>query len=319
MFKICIIGCGDIATRQHGPAIKRYEKLHKDTLFAACCDVDAERAVAFKETFNLPQYYTNIDEMLEAEQPHTVSINVPVHITAALACKILAKGFPLISEKPPGLDSAETLGMIAAAKNAPNFVAFNRRHMPLVEKVMKVISSDDILDISYRMLRVNRQDPDFSTTAIHGIDLVKYITGADYKQVNFRYRELAPPVASFHMSCEMENGIITNLDFLPMSGVNTERLEINTRKGLFMLRLPIWAGCHDGAGQLIHFAENIKTRYEVSPAEEYVLGGFYRENELFFNALRDNEVCNAHLIESGLQSVEIADCIRKRRSTYEKS
>jgi len=324
MFKICLIGCGDIATHQHGPAIKLYEKLHANAIFAACCDIDQARAITFQETFNLPMFYTDIDEMLDSENPDVVSLNVPTHMTAALSCKILNRGFPLILEKPPGLDTAETLMMMKSAKDIPNCVAFNRPHMPVVGNFTKQIKPHEILDISYRMLRVSRLDPDFSTTAIHGIDLVKYITGADYKQVNFMYQEQG---RSFHMGCEMENGIIASLDFLPMSGVNTERLEINTTKGLFILHLPIWAGCHDGAGKFIHYENNIETIHEIIPAEGFILGGFYRENERFFNELRQDELRHEedlyfyedYTISSGLQAVEIADCIRKRRKNYAKS
>ena len=40
------------------------------------------------------------------------------------------------------------------------------------------------------MTRVERRDPDFSTTAIHGLDAVRYLAGADYAEARFRYREL---------------------------------------------------------------------------------------------------------------------------------
>jgi len=325
-FKICLVGCGAIALQQHGPAIKLYEELNPGTIFAACCDVDEEHARNFKETFGLPKYYTNIDQMLDEEQPQAVALTVPTGLTASLSCKILSKGYPLILEKPPGLNRAETLQMVEHAKGIPNFVAFNRRYMPLVQKAVSLINAwggaDKITHISYRMIRAGRADADFSTTAIHGIDLVKYIAGADYKGITFTYKEMpqyGESVANFHMNCEMENGVNASLDFLPMSGLNTERLEINMHDGLLVLHLPIWAGCFDGFGKLSHYTNNeevllIKGEDQCS-TDEYVLGGFYHENKIFFDGLKQGETFPSGIM-SGLQAVEIADCIRNRRKSY---
>ena len=39
------------------------------------------------------------------------------------------------------------------------------------------------------MTRVDRRDPDFSVTAIHGIDAVRFLARSDYAHVRFRYQE----------------------------------------------------------------------------------------------------------------------------------
>ena len=46
-----------------------------------------------------------------------------------------------------------------------------------------------IQHLHYEMTRVDRRDPDFSVTAIHGIDAVRYLRASDYAQVRFRYQE----------------------------------------------------------------------------------------------------------------------------------
>jgi len=319
-----MIGCGDIACTQHGPAIKRYEKLHKNTLFAACCDINKQRAKDFKERFELPRYYADTDTMLDTEKPDVVSLIVPPEVTAELSCKIFAKGYPLILEKPPGMTPEETSKMIKAAKNIPNQVAFNRRYMPLVQKAMDMIKEWDcsIFDINYRMLRVNRRDTNFEATAIHGIDLVKHIAKSSYKQLNFRYNELpqyGKTVANFHLNGKMENGVIVHLDFLPMSGITIERVEINTANGLICLHLPFGAGCYDAPGKLIHFAENkevLTVCGEGETCDNYIQSGFYNENAQFFNDVRQGNIPKDDII-SGLQSVEIATLISKRQGSMQ--
>jgi len=213
----------------------------------------------------------------------------------------------------------------ATANNIPNLVAFNRRYMPLITKAMQMIDSwggpGCIMDIQYRMMRVNRRDPDFSTTAIHGIDLVRYITGAPYKYVNIKYNNLpqyGETVANYHLYGETENGIIVHMDFLPMSGSKTERLEINTHNGYISLYLPV-GGSLDGNGRLVY--HNNKEVLEFSGEDidgtcaGYVLGGFYHENAIFFDDVRAGRKPVGD-IASGLQSVEIADCISKRINEF---
>ncbi|MCL2604396.1 MAG: Gfo/Idh/MocA family oxidoreductase [Defluviitaleaceae bacterium] len=336
MFKICIAGCGDIALKQHGPAIHKYVSETKNTAFAACCDIDPARARAFAERFGIPRFYVNLEKMLDIERPDAVSLCVPVELTADLACRVLSKGFPLITEKPPGINVEENRRMAKAAEQnpsgrIPNFAAFNRRHMPVVQKAMELIEgfggAGCITDIRYRMLRVNRTDANFATTAIHGIDLVRHIASSPYGELNIAYRAMpqyGAPVTDYHINGTTENGIAVGMDFLPMSGVNTERLEINTTRGLLELRLPIWAGCRDGTGRLTHY-ENDGEAYVwrgEEGTEDFVAAGFYRENALFFNALRNGEGSGDEIlrngIASGLQAVEIADYLTKRKTTYQR-
>jgi predicted dehydrogenase len=307
-----------MAWSQHGPAIKKYESLNPGVRFAACCDIDGEKAKKFREAFGLAHGYTDIETMLDAEKPQAVSLISPVEHTADLSCLILGKGYPLIVEKPPGLDAAETRRMMEAAKGIPNQVSFNRRYMPYVQKAMEIIGDSSIYDIRYRMARVRRLDDDFATTAIHGIDLVKYMAGGEYSQLRFTYREfphLGPTVANFHLSGRMGNGTVVHLDFLPISGTDTERVEINTEKGMFWLKLPLWAGCYDKQGSLEHLDKGKSACIFTTDDEGFVSGGFYNENAFFFDDVRGGKAPKGD-IASGLQPVEIADCLRKREAGY---
>jgi myo-inositol 2-dehydrogenase/D-chiro-inositol 1-dehydrogenase len=327
-FKICVVGCGNMAMGFHGPSYQRYAMLHPDVELAACCDLDESKVVIFKEKFGFSRHYTDIDLMLDSEKPDAVCLVVPVNLTFSLSLKIMGKGYPLLLEKPPGLNSKETMELIRSANrgNSPNQIAFNRRYTPLVRKLKDLLDAQsekyEFMNIQYRMLRVGRKDPDFTLTAIHGIDLVKYIAGSEYKTVDFRYKELdliGENVANIHMDCEFESGATARLDFLPVSGMNSERLEVNVHNHTFSLQLPV-GDYLDFPGKLLHI-ENNEVKLELNgldiagSAELFVLSGFYHENELFFEDIRNGRK-PAGDIASGLQSVEIADCIRKRASKY---
>lgn len=327
-FKICVIGCGYMAFNGHGPAYKKYAMLHPDTELAACCDIDESTAKAFKEEFGFLRHYTDMELMLDSERPHAVCLIVPVKLTFPLTLKILGKGYPLLLEKPPGMNRAETLEMIQASKrlNIPNQVAFNRRYIPLVKKLKDLLEqqsgSNETMNIHYEMLRVGRKDSDFSSTAIHGIDVAKFLAGSKYKAVRFHYQEMEHVginVTNIFMDCDFESGAIARLSFCPVSGILCERVEVNTYQHTYHLSLPIRSSV-DLPGKLVHMENGIVVSEHAgidlsSCLDEFVLSGFYNENEAFFEDIRNGRI-PAGDIESGLQSVEIADCIRNRVKEY---
>lgn len=327
-FKVAVIGCGGIAVQGHGPAYRKYADLHPDVMLAACCDTNPNRAMAFQNQFGFTRHYTDFRLMLKREQPNAVCLLVPPEVTAPLAIEIMQMGFPLLVEKPPGLHADECRAMIATAQESevPNQVAFNRRHTPLLRKLQELLHDNfcpgEIGNIECQMLRVGRTDPDFSTTAIHGIDAVRFLAGADFAEIRFRYREypeLGPGVADIFMDCVMESGTTAQLSFCPVAGVTVERADVNAKDHTFFLQVPLWRGL-DSPGLLRHIHRG-QIALEL-PGDElpeshrtFEAFGFYDENKAFFDALRAGQKPSDD-ISSGLQSVEVADCIRQRQAMF---
>lgn len=83
-FKICCIGCGDVSTRGHGPALKRYRELNPGVELVACCDIDEKKAAGYQKKFGFARYYTDMSFMLENEKPDAVCLIVPVDISSGL-------------------------------------------------------------------------------------------------------------------------------------------------------------------------------------------------------------------------------------------
>ncbi len=324
-FKICTVGCGSMATAAHGPAYARYAATHPDTELAACCDLEAARAVAFRDRFGFARYYTDLDAMLEAEQPHAVCLVVPVEATCDLACRILERGYPLLMEKPPGLTVAETDRMIAAADagSAPNQVAFNRRHTPLLVHLKRLLaesfSPESIQHIRYEMTRMGRADPDFSTTAVHGVDTVRFLAGSDYKQIEFHYQDLprfGPTVANIFLDATFVSGATAHLSFCPVAGDVVERASVYTEGNTFYLYLPI-PGSLDIPGRLERIEKNVRVldiagEIASEGGFPFEANGFYAENTAFFDAIRNGARPEGDL-RSARQSVEVMQCIRERR------
>ena len=327
MFKICVLGCGGMSSSGHGPSFKKYFEDYKDVELSACCDLDEQKGKAYQEKFGFKRFYTDYNEMLDAEKPDVVSLICPVQFTKDLAISIIKKGYNIILEKPPGLNKEEVYEIIKEADEHKDvFVrtSFNRRYTPLIMKLKELIGDKQIYNITYQMYRNKRSDADFATTAIHAIDATKYIAGTDYKNINIRYQELkdiGETVSNFYLDCEFENGAFAQIALVPMGGVVAERVTVNTHDETFMLELPFW-GNPDAPGRL-RVIKNREIIHDISgldlsdSEEMFETSGFYDENRMFFELIRSGVEPTCDL-ESGVQSVEIANCLRQRKAQYVK-
>lgn len=327
-FKICTIGCGNMAVAGHGPAYKKYAELHGETVLAGCCDIDEQKAALFQKKFGFLKHYTDYEWMLNNEKPDAVCLVVPVHLTAGMAVRILKMGYPLIMEKPPGLNIEEARKIIQAAeqKSIPHKVAFNRRFMPIIteykNRMEQDIQMEEVQNIQCNFYRVDRKDRDFSTTAIHGIDVVKFLAGSNYKYIRFRYQPVQncdDHVINIFMDCEFENGIIAQLSFCPVVGVYMEHITINSCDNTFFVDIPS-GGQTEPSGTITHIlkgnlVQNVTGEELFGIQERFYTAGFYHENASFFDDIKSGRMPSDD-VSSCFQSVEISQYIRERKPEY---
>lgn len=327
MTRLAQIGCGEHARVAHGPSQARCARERPGLVLAACCDLDPERAESFRRDFGFARAFTDPAAMLDEERPDAAVVVVPVERTVAVGSLVLERGIPLLLEKPPGETVADVDRLIAAAeaggRTVPHQVAFNRRYAPLVRELRRRIEEAGPLQhVHYEMTRVERCDPDFSTTAIHGLDAVRYLAGADYAEARFRYREapeLGKGVANILVDAVLTSGATAHLAFCPVAGVLVERAIAHAHGHTLFLHVPMWAGV-DAPGRLWHF-EGGTLRADLGGDRVgdgtalFELGGFYRETAAFLDAVAEGRPPSPGLRESR-QSVEIAHRIRERRSEY---
>jgi predicted dehydrogenase len=327
-FKVCVVGCGEHSFYHHGPSYRKYALLNPDVALAACCDVNEDRARRFQAAYGFATCYSNLDEMLAKEVPDAVGLVAPVELTAMLAGDIMEKGFPLILEKPPGRTRAETAQLIeiAGRKAVPNRVAFNRRYAPLARKLKERLSAsfrpEDIQNVSCEMFRYGRTDVDFSTTAIHVVDAVRFLASANYTSVRFSYHALPKAgagVTNVFMECRLSSNASAFLNISPLTGVSVERVTVNLLDNTFFLQSPMWS-TYDHPGRLVHLRKNEvayeATGNEVSDGSEpFESMGIYYEIASFLDDVRTGRRPDGDLA-STLQSVEIGECIKNRVSEY---
>jgi predicted dehydrogenase len=323
---LCQIGCGEHARVAHGPSQARCARERSDLVLSGCCDLDRGRAEAFRRDFGHARAFTDPEAMLEAERPDAVVVVVPVERTVAVASLVLERRIPLLLEKPPGETVSDVDRLVAAAESSggvPHQVAFNRRFAPLVQELRRrTCEAGRLQHVEYEMVRVERRDPDFSTTAVHGLDAVRYLAGCDYTEARLRYHELpelGKGVANIHVDAVMASGATAHLSFAPVAGVLVERAAAHAHGHSLFLHVPMWGGV-DSPGRLWHFAGG---RLAAEVAGDRVgdgtalfeLGGFYRETAAFLDALAAGRAPSPSLRESR-QSVAIAEAIRARQPSF---
>ena len=324
--RICVVGCGAIANYMHGPSYLKCRAENTDIVLAGCCDTDETKAASFRKNFDFEKAYTDMEGMFKAEKPDALFLLSPVDSTFKLAGKILDMGLPLALEKPPGKTGEETLGLIRKAEkgNVPNMVLFNRRYSPLIRTLRELLDgfkTEEIQLIQYDMFRINRLDDDFATTAIHAVDAVKFISGSDYQEINFSYRdypELGKNIADVSMFFTMKSGATGNINICPVTGINMERVTVNLLNHIFILEYPGTALSPSGRLVVINNNE-ITAEYNGKSMKDgdkpFEREGFFFENKHFLDMVMQGVKPSGDLA-SALQSVEVSECIRKRILKY---
>jgi predicted dehydrogenase len=325
--KLCMIGCGAHAESSHGPAQAAYAAVHPDLDRAACCDLDSERAERYRHRFGFARSYADVSAMMEAERPDVAVLVVPDTVTASLAARLLEAGVPLLVEKPPGRTVEDVDRLIAAAERggAPHQVAFNRRFVPIVREARRRLAAigppEAIQHVHYEMTRVDRRDPDFSTTAIHGLDAVRFLAAADYAEARFHYQEqpaLGAGVANIFVDATMTSGATAHLAFCPVAGVVVERATVHAGAHTLFLQIPMW-DAFDAPGRL----QDVERGTVVGDLRgdaldggaSFVLGGFAGEYVAFLGDVAAGRTPSPSLRESR-QSVAVAECVRRRQKEF---
>lgn len=321
--KICLIGCGAHPRDVYLPSLTRIAREDDTITLAACCDLDAAKAEAFRADCGFERCYTDYAQMLTTEKPDALFIITPYFVTANVVedvCRLCS--CPIMIEKPPGstVEEAERIRAALRRDNRVHQVAFNRHYMETVMTLKERLAREPLQHIQYAMTRINRTEPFFFVTAIHGIDAVRFAVGSPYVSCDFEYQDvpdLGENCYNSHMSVKFANGATGQLSFLVQGGMVTERFTATQKNRSIVLHTPIWHGA-DTPGDLWTYEGNKLVEHIAFEKDDmYVTNGFYDEMREFLRAAREGVQCEEASIEAAMQPVAIAECIRYRRKHYQ--
>ena len=182
--RVAVIGAGGIANSVHLPSLKEIENAN----LVAVCDLRYEKAKAAAEKFAIPGVYWDMYEMIQKEALDGVFVLVEPDRLFRVAQDCLRAGLNCMVEKPAGTSAHQTNALARISRETGKIcaVAMNRRHIPLVQAVMKhmreittITQVDGVFikhtDLSHEWEYCNA----FASDGIHAVDLVRYLAGGE--------------------------------------------------------------------------------------------------------------------------------------------
>jgi predicted dehydrogenase len=289
-FKIAQIGAGPFSRARHAPCLQRLASGPAPRLsLEAICDLDLSRAEAFVRDFGYARAFTDLDRMLEEVQPDLIYCMTPPTATYGVLERVLPRGQPTFTEKPPGItvEQAERLAALAEEYGTLTYVAFNRRRAPGIERLKRWSQEQGPLRyLRGEMFRHRRREPEFAIgTAIHLLDCLRYLGG---EVVEMTTQALPYPDGEgrdFWAQLRLASGGVADLAILVDCGLARERYLIQVESALMEVTL--------GGGYSSDFCPTGEAAYandrvlfqDPAPEDPLLAGGFLGEHEAFLEAV----------------------------------
>jgi predicted dehydrogenase len=232
--RLCIVGAGRLSTERIYPYIGA-----AGAQIVGVCDLDPEKAGRNARRFG-GRPYGDVEAMLAEQSPDGVVVCVGPEAHATLAKLALGLGYPVYTEKPPALSSADALGVARAARKAGLLctTAFKKRYTHAYARAKQWIEqrpAEDLLSLSfdYCSAAYDNKPPRtlLSDFGIHVIDLTHYLFGDVDSVFAFTKDHHA-----YAVSLRFANGAVGTLNFNDgrSFAIPTEEVEISARDGCFM-------------------------------------------------------------------------------------
>jgi predicted dehydrogenase len=110
VIRAAIVGCGKMAD-QHAVQIRKIS----NAALVAVCDAEPLMAKQIAERFEIPAWFTDIDEMLASARPDVVHVTTPPQAHLEIGRKCVQAGVSAYIEKPFTLNTADAIELIDLA------------------------------------------------------------------------------------------------------------------------------------------------------------------------------------------------------------
>ncbi len=180
--RIGVIGAGGIAESVHLPSLAEMP----DVQVVAICDLVRERAEKLAARYHVERVYVSYREMLAAGALDAAYDLVEPANLFHVAWNCLDAGLPVFMEKPAGVTASQARGLARKAAEAKRIlqVGFNRRHIPVVRRVMEIMRQRTrITQVEGMFVKFGSAAFDhgsisaFASDTVHAIDLMRWMAG----------------------------------------------------------------------------------------------------------------------------------------------
>ena len=313
---IALIGAGGMANSVHYPSLAEF----KDVNLVGLCDIVESKLHATAERFHIEHTFTDYQKMLEKTSPDAVYVLMPPQHLFPLVIHCLIQKHHVFIEKPPGITLHQTKEMALAAEKhgCLTMVGFNRRFIPLLQKVKAIVEENG--PIIQCMSTFHKNSPNalyydgvidvLTCDAIHAVDTLRWLGGGEVKAVasdiNRFYSEREN---SFNALVKFTSGASGYLCTNWAVGRRIHTFEMHAR-GISAYINPDTGGC-----ATLHTHEG---KTEITPEEAadsdstHKTYGFYGESRHFVDCIQQNQqpiTCFADAVKT----MELVEAIYRNR------
>lgn len=187
--KVGIIGTGNISVC-HMEGYKALE--HVDVV--AVCDINEEKVKAYAKKYDVPNYFTDYNDLLAMEELDAVSVTTWNNSHASISIAAMQAGKNVLCEKPLAMNTEEAVEMVRVSHETQQLlmVGFVRRFETNAGYIKEAVDKGELGDIYYAKTGYMRKwgnpggwfcDKKRSgggpviDIGVHVIDLIRYLTG----------------------------------------------------------------------------------------------------------------------------------------------
>lgn len=321
MLKIGLIGFGFMG-KMHFDNYERLMKEGESIQLISICDLQIEELknssaegniATERDVYDITSYklYDDIDTMLDNEELDMVDIAIPTYLHAEIACKVLARGYHVLCEKPVAGSSADGWKMVEAAKQADRKLMIGQclRFWPAYEYLKEAVAENrfgEVVSGSFfrgsAMPKGWYHDGSLSGGClldmhIHDTDIIQWVLGKPLK---------VSTVAKKVMPGSGYDNVSTNYIYADGKAINAQsdwRLE-----GDFGFEMTYRVNFEKAN---IVFKDNI-VKVNPNDSEGYVVelsedSGYYREIKYFIHSILEGTEITICSPESAVETLEIIE------------
>jgi predicted dehydrogenase len=122
--RIGVVGAGAIAQLTHLPVLSKM----RAAKLVAICDNDRPKARSLADRFDIPDVYTDIEDLLEANELQAIVVATPNHLHEPHVLSAIAAGIDVLVERPLALTAKGVERIVNAAVRAGRKVLVANNH-----------------------------------------------------------------------------------------------------------------------------------------------------------------------------------------------
>ncbi|MEU4192453.1 Gfo/Idh/MocA family oxidoreductase [Kribbella sp. NPDC026611] len=313
--KVAVVGAGGWG-EHHARIFSR----RPDTELVAIFGRTPERTRARAERYGATPY-TDLDAMLETEQPELVTVCLPNEEHYEITLKLVRTGVPLLVEKPLVFDLAEADTLLAEAGERFFAINFNHRYAEPVERAKALIDAGELGEIVFATWRFggeanrgNSPHANLIETQCHGFDMLEHLIGPITAISAHMTDKTYGAFSTIALALDFENRAVgTMLGTYDSSYAyqDTQRIEINGTAGRLVIHDTVRALSFSKAGDPVE--QRWHSTYFDDEARNFA-GTFDRHVEAILTALKANAEPPVHA-RAGRRALQLAHAAIESHAT----